>query len=61
MIGDEISLTEDLYHQLLGRYITTIEVLVKRIAVKDQKIVELERELENYGAKENRKNKNVTE
>lgn len=42
--GDEHGLTEDLYQQLIGRYVSTIEVLSKRIFAKDQYIAKLETE-----------------
>lgn len=41
-VGDEVNLNEDLYHQLIGRYVATIEVLVRRNNLKDQKIAILE-------------------
>ena len=40
--GDEYGLTEDLYQQLIGRYVSTIEVLSKRIFAKDQHIAKIE-------------------
>jgi len=43
-IGDEFGLSEDLYHQLIGRYVSTIEVLVRRSNLKDQRIAILEAE-----------------
>ena len=43
--GDEFGLTEDLYHQLIGRYVATIEVLSKRIFAKDQHIAILETQM----------------
>lgn len=43
--GDEIGLTESLYHELIGRYVSTIEVIVKRGNLKDQKIAILETQL----------------
>lgn len=43
-IGDEHGLTEDLYQALIGRYVSTIEVLGKRIFAKDQHIAKLETE-----------------
>jgi len=44
-IGDEFGLSEDLYHQLIGRYVSTIEVLVRRSNLKDQRIAILESQL----------------
>lgn len=43
--GDEYGLTEDLYRQLIGSYVVTIEVLSKRIFAKDQYIAQLEAQL----------------
>lgn len=40
--GDEIGLTEPLYQELIGRYVATIEVVTKRLIVKDQRIAVLE-------------------
>lgn len=42
--GDEFGLSEDLYQQLIGRYVASIEVLSKRIFAKDRHIAELETE-----------------
>lgn len=50
-IGDEHGLTEELYHQLIGRYVATIEVLSKRIFAKDQHIARVETENAQLGAK----------
>ena len=50
-IGDEHGLTEELYHQLIGRYVATIEVLSKRVFAKDQHIVKIETENAQLGAK----------
>lgn len=50
-IGDEHGLTEELYHQLIGRYVSTIEVLSKRIFAKDQHIARIETENAQLGAK----------
>ena len=41
-VGDEFGLNEDLYHTLIGRYVATIEVLVRRGNLKDQRIAVLE-------------------
>lgn len=49
-VGDEFGLTEDLYHQLIGRYVATIEVLTKRIIAKDQHIARIETENAMLGA-----------
>lgn len=43
--GDEFGLSEDLYNVMIGRYVSTIEVLVRRGNLKDQKIAELEAKL----------------
>lgn len=43
-VGDEYGLTEDLYQQLIGRYVATIEVLSRRIVAKDQHIAKIETE-----------------
>lgn len=40
--GSEIELTEEIYQQLIGRYVATIEVLNRRIAIKDKYIADLE-------------------
>ncbi len=45
MIGDEILPTEDTYLNKIGNLVTTIDILVKRIAAKDQRIIELEGKL----------------
>ncbi len=42
MIGDEVGITEDLYNIMIGRHAVAVEVLSKRIAIKDQRIAELE-------------------
>lgn len=42
MVGDDVSITEDLYVSIIGRYATTVEVLSKRIALKDQELTRLE-------------------
>lgn len=47
-VGDEFGLTEDLYQQLIGQYVTTIAVLSKRIVAKDQKIAVLEAQLSQH-------------
>lgn len=44
-VGDENNLNEELYHQLIGRYVSTIEVLTKRIFAKDQHIAKLETQM----------------
>jgi hypothetical protein len=44
-VGDEVGLTEDLYCNLIGRYVSTIEVLSKRSVLKDQHIARLETQL----------------
>lgn len=49
-VGDEYGLTEDLYQQLIGRYVATIEVLGKRVFAKDQYIAKLETENAHLGA-----------
>jgi len=41
-IGDEINVTEALYQELIGRYVSTIEVLTRRSNLKDQRIAILE-------------------
>lgn len=41
-VGDEIGVTEDLYKNLIGGYVSAIEVLSKRIFAKDQHIATLE-------------------
>jgi hypothetical protein len=43
--GDEVGLTEDLYITMIGRYAAAVEVLTKRIVLKDQYISQLENEL----------------
>jgi hypothetical protein len=43
--GDEVGLTEDLYIGMIGRYAAAVEVLTKRIALKDQHIAILEQTL----------------
>lgn len=45
--GDEVGLTEDLYITMIGRYAAAVEVLTKRIALKDQYINQLENEKTN--------------
>lgn len=50
-VGDEIGLTEDLYQELIGRYVATIEVISKRIVLKDQRIAKLETEASQYDAR----------
>lgn len=40
--GNEIELSEQLYLELIGRYVSAIEVLNRRIEVKDNRIQELE-------------------
>ncbi len=47
MVGDEVGFSEELYHQLIGRYVATIEVLTKRLVLKDQHISKLESDLQN--------------
>lgn len=42
MIGDEVGLTEELYQKMIGQYATAVEVLTRRVQVKDQRIMELE-------------------
>lgn len=49
-VGDEHGLSEELYHQLIGRYVATIEVLTKRLFAKDQHIVKIETENAQLGA-----------
>lgn len=60
-VGDEHGLTEDLYHQLIGRYVATIEVLSKRIVAKDQYIARLETEASMYDSKVARLEKEAIE
>jgi hypothetical protein len=43
--GDEVGLTEDLYISMIGRYAAAVEVLTKRMVIKDQRISQLENEL----------------
>lgn len=50
MIGDEVGLTEDLYVNMIGRYAAAVEVLTKRIALKDQELARLEGEIQGYKA-----------
>jgi hypothetical protein len=45
--GDEVGLTEDLYITMIGRYAAAVEVLTKRIVLKDQYINQLENEKTN--------------
>lgn len=44
-VGDEANFTEELYHQIIGRLVATIEVFSKRIVAKDQYIAKLEARL----------------
>lgn len=46
MVGEDIALSEDVYQRLIGQYAAAVEVLNRRIAAKDQHIVELESKLE---------------
>ncbi len=43
-VGDELGFSEDIYHVLIGRYVAAVEVLGKRIIMKDQHIAKLESE-----------------
>jgi hypothetical protein len=50
LVGDEIGLTEELYTGMIGRYAAAVEVLTKRITLKDQELVRLEAEIQGYKA-----------
>lgn len=50
-VGDEVGLSEELYQSLIGRYVAAIEVLTKRLVLKDQHISRIETENAQLGAK----------
>jgi hypothetical protein len=50
LVGDDVGLTEDLYVSMIGRYAAAVEVLTKRIGLKDQELVRLEAEIQGYKA-----------
>lgn len=44
-VGDEIGYSEELYHKLVGKFVSAIEVLNQRILAKDAHIAKLEEQL----------------
>jgi hypothetical protein len=50
MVGDDVGLSEELYVGMIGRYAAAVEVLTKRIQLKDQELVRLETEIQGYKA-----------
>lgn len=55
---NEIELSEQLYLELIGRYVSAIEVLNRRIEMKDNRIKELEALVAPVLIKPNGSNKN---
>jgi hypothetical protein len=50
VVGDDVGLTEELYVSMIGRYAAAVEVLTKRIQLKDQELVRLDAEIQGYKA-----------
>lgn len=51
MKGDDIFVTEDTYLQKVGSLVTTVDLLVKRLGVKDEYIRELESKVQELESK----------
>ena len=51
MIGDDIFVTEETYLLKIGNLVVTIDLLVKRIGIKDNAINELQQKIEELETK----------